>query len=94
MADVDINALIEKATNQDATIKEYEVKVKDYDTKIADLTKTIEERDNQISKLQSLLANNLIASKEQPINDVSTPKDFKTIYAEMIKKNTTENKKE
>lgn len=81
--ETNMTELLEKISIQQTEIDNKETLIKEHETKISELETTILDRDNQIIKLQKLLADNLIATKIKPEDDI-TIKPFKEGYKDMI----------
>lgn len=91
MTEVDVNALIEKATALEKSNEEFKIRVADLDKQKAELETALGNKDAEIGKLQKLLADNLIAGKEPKTGGVEM-KSFESAYKEAIANNTPERK--
>ncbi len=85
----DITELLNRLTQSESRVAEYETKIKSYETSIAEKDKMLGEKDVEITKLQSILAKNFIASKDKPDNEVKHT-TFAEAYAQAIKENAKE----
>lgn len=84
-----VTELIAKLTENQTQLAEYEIKVKDFEKTVGEKDTLIAEKDAEITKLQSILAKNFIASRDNPKNDIKTM-SFAEAYAKAIKDNTKE----
>lgn len=91
MTEPSVTELIEKLAENEKKINEFEIKVKDFEKSISERDNTIKEKDIEISKLQSILAKNFVASHEKPEGNENIT-SFADAYNKLIKNNL--NKKE
>lgn len=91
MTEPSVTELIEKLAENEKKINEFEIKVKDFEKSISERDNAIKEKDIEISKLQSILAKNFVASHEKPEGNENIT-SFADAYNKMIKDNL--NKKE
>lgn len=84
-----VTELIAKLTENQAQLADYEIKVKDFEKTVGEKDTLIAEKDAEISKLQSILAKNFIASRDNPKSDIKQT-SFADAYAKAIKDNTKE----
>lgn len=87
---IDVNALIEKATTLEKSNEEFKIKVSEFEKRATELESTIASKDAEIGKLQKLLADNLIASKDKKDEGGTSVTSLKDAYKEAIKNNTKE----
>lgn len=79
----DVEKLVElskKVSEQDLTIKNLTDKCTEREAEIIKYKSDIE-------RLQKIIADNFVASKEKPVSDIPAKKTFSDIYREMIANN-------
>ena len=86
MTEPSVTELIEKLAENEKKINEFEIKVKDFEKSISERDNAIKEKDIEISKLQSILAKNFVASHEKPEGNENIT-SFADAYNKMIKEN-------
>lgn len=86
MTEPSVTELIEKLSENEKKINEFEIKVKDFEKSISERDNAIKEKDIEISKLQSILAKNFVASHEKPEGNENIT-SFADAYNKMIKEN-------
>lgn len=81
--EISMTDLLDKISIQQSELDNKDTLIKEHELKISELESTVADRESQIIKLQKLLADNLIATKVKPEDDITT-KPFKDAYKDMI----------
>ena len=86
MAD-DITEILAQLDAKTKEIETLKASIDAKDNEIKTLNETISEKDVNIGKLQKIVSDNLIASREPPVNESINTKSFTDVYKEAIKNN-------
>jgi len=78
---------VEKIVELSKKVSELENEISGYKTQISDYETTIQKNKDDIIRLQKIISDNFVASKETPKSEISTPKNFADVYKEMIEQN-------
>lgn len=78
---------IEQLVEMSKRVSELELSNTGLNDKLKEYETTISKQQDDINRLQKIIADNFVASKEKPKADISTSKSFNDIYSEMIKSN-------
>lgn len=79
---------VEKIVELSKKVSEQELSIKSLSDKCTDYETTISKQKSDIERLQKIIADNFVASKEKPVSDIQPTKTFSDIYKEMIAQNT------
>ena len=79
---------VEKIVELSKKVSEQELSIKSLSDKCTDYETTISKQKSDIERLQKIIADNFVASKEKPVSDIQPTKTFGDIYKEMIANNT------
>lgn len=83
---------VEKIVELSKKVSEQELNIKSLSDKCADYETTISKQKSDIERLQKIIADNFVASKEKPISEIQPTKTFSDIYKEMIANNLSKEK--
>ena len=78
---------VEKIVELSKRVSELENEITGYKTKITDYESTIEKNRSDIIRLQKIISDNFVATKESPKTEIVTTKSFADVYREMIDNN-------
>lgn len=78
---------VEKIVELSKRVSQLETEIDGYKTKISDYENTIQKNKDDIVRLQKIISDNFVASKETPKSEISAPKNFADVYKEMIEQN-------
>ena len=79
---------IEQLVEMSKKVSELEMSNTSLNDKLKEYEEKITKQNDDIIRLQKIIADNFIASKEKPQSDISVSKSFSDKYLEMINKNS------
>ena len=79
---------VEKIVELSKKVTELENEINGYKTQITDYQTEIEKNKNDIVRLQKIISDNFVASKEIPKSEISPTKTFADVYKDMIEQNS------
>jgi len=83
---------VEKIVELSKKLSEQELSIKSLTDKCSDYETTISKQKSDIERLQKIIADNFVATKEKPSSEIQPTKTFSDIYKEMIAENTPKEK--
>lgn len=78
---------VEKIVELSKKVSEQELSIKSLSDKCTDYETTIAQQKSDIERLQKIIADNFVATKEKPKSEIQPTKTFSDIYKEMIANN-------
>lgn len=78
---------VERIVELSKKVSEQETEIVGYKDKISTCEAEIEKYKSDIIRLQKIISDNFVASKEQPKSEITASKTFADVYKEMIEKN-------
>lgn len=79
---------VEKIVELSKKVTQLESEIDGYKSKITDYENTIQKNKDDIVRLQKIISDNFVASKETPKSEIATVKTFADVYKEMIEQNS------
>lgn len=79
---------VEKIVELSKKVSEQELDIKSLSDKCTDYESTIAKQKSDIERLQKIIADNFVATKDKPSSEIQPTKTFSDIYKEMIAQNT------
>jgi len=79
---------VEKIVELSKKLSEQELSIKSLTDKCTDYETTISKQKSDIERLQKIIADNFVATKDKPNPELQPTKTFNDIYKEMIIENT------
>ena len=82
---------VEKIVELSKKVSEQEQQISSYQNQINDYVQEIEKQKADIVRLQKIISDNFVATKEKPKSEMATPKSFNDIYRQLIENNQKQN---
>lgn len=83
---------VEKIVELSKKVSEQELSIKSLTDKCTDYETTISKQKSDIERLQKIIADNFVATKDKPSSEIQPTKTFSDIYKEMIADNMPKEK--